>query len=363
MIIRCGALIVGLAAVCGGQAEAAQASFRNITWPRHDRKTGIVDWELRARTAEPTIANDQYRVTQPEVTVYKVVEKDGRWRTRKDLTLRADSGTYIHGREKSFARLDGHVVTQLFGEETVELKTSDATIRATADAKTEIKTRVVETRSKVVMASETRQLIGEGATIVQKTTKDGAGDKSIVTVHRNVTMEIRGAGASDTLPVVPGVAGPQEKEPAGPVTVTCLGPLVFDRLANTAVFQNQVALERAGTTLHSDELTLRFEQPEPKKGMKLSKPREAETEKKDAAPKLASMVAKGSVAVIGKDQRFSGDRFAWTPKDGVGVLTGSPARMTATGSRATADKIEFNQQTQSVEYTGNAAVEIELKPE
>jgi lipopolysaccharide export system protein LptA len=75
------------------------------------------------------------------------------------------------------------------------------------------------------------------------------------------------------------------------------------------------------------------------------------------------MVAQGNVAVIGKDQRFSGDRFAWTPKDSVGILTGRPAKMTAPGSKAHADTIQFNQTTQSVNYVGNAVVEIELKPE
>ena len=367
MIIRCGLLIVGIAAVCGGEAGAAQAFFRNIVWPRHDRTTGIIDWELRARTAEPTIANDQYRCTYPKVTVYKVVKEGDRLRSRKDLTLRADSGTYIHGQKSSFARLEGNVVTQLFGQETTKLTTSEATIRGTWDKKAETKTRIVETRSKVVMSSKTRELIGEGATVIQNTTKDGVGNKSIVTVHRNVTMEIRGAGASDTLPIVPGVAGTDDKAPAGPVTITCLGPLVFDRLANTVVFRNQVALERSGTTLHCDELTLTFEQPESKKKKdktaKKPKPDKAEEEKKDAAPKLESMVAKGNVAVIGKDQQFSGTRFAWAPKDGVGILTGRPARMTATGTRAKADKIEFNQQTQSVKYTGHAVVDIELKSE
>ena len=387
MITRCSLLIVGLLAVCGGEAGAAQAFFRDIIWPRLDRKSGIVEWELRARTAEPTIANNQYRCTYPELVMYKLLKEDGRWRTRRDMYLRADSGIYVHGRERSSAKLKGRVVTELYGQEVTKLTTSDATVKATWDEKTETRSRIISTRSKVVMASKSREMMGEGATVVQVTTKDGAGDKSTVTVHRDITMEMRGAGTSDTLPSVPGTGG-AKPETAGPVTITCLGPLQFDRIANIVLFRNQVALERSGTTLHCDDLTLTFEQPERpkrltkeqkearkkekqekereriKKGLpKESEPKKTGDEKKDAGAKLQSMVAQGNVAVIGKDQRFSGERFAWTPKDSVGILTGRPAKMTAPGSKAHADKIQFNQTTQSVNYVGNAVVEIELKPE
>ncbi len=387
MIIRCAVLIVvGLAVVCGGRADAAEASFRGIIWPRHDRTTGIVDWELRAEAAEPTIANNQYVCTVLEVTIYKVVEEDGRLRTRKDLVLKADSGTYIHGSEKSFAKLNGRVTADVYQDadedderapEVMRLTTSDATVRSTWDKATGVKTRVMNTLARVVMKSPTRELMGEGATIVQRTTNDGKGDKSAVTIRKNITMEIRGAVAADSMPTVPGAGGTQEKPAGGPVTITCLGPLIIDRLVNTVDFQKQVALERGGTTLHCDELMLQFPPPKSKKELTAEKAKQERTRKaggeagtpkpggaeKKADPKLQSMVAQGNVAVIGKDQQFSGSRFAWAPKNGLGVLTGNPAKMTAPGTRARADRIEFDQRTQSVKYIGNAIVEIELKPE
>ena len=411
MIIRCVAVIVALAVLCGGRAEAAQPSFRGIIWPRHDRTTGIVDWELRAETAQPTIANDQYVCTRPELTIYKVVNEKGHLSTRKDLVLKAESGTYVHGSEKSFAKLDGRVVAHIYedeedkrkkegeerGQGVTTLTTSDATVQSTWDKATGTKTRVMNTQARVVMKTTSptvigeaakgpsRELIGKGATINQKTTKDGKGDKSTVTIHKNITMVIRGAVAADSLPVVPGATGAQEKPAGEPVTITCLGPLTIDRLINSVDFQKQVALRRGATTLHCDELMLQFPPPKPKKVLtekekeerKERRRRKREEEQAGGKPKpekpedaereedsgLQNMLAQGNVAVIGKDQQFSGSRFAWTPKSGLGVLTGNPARMTAPGTRARADKIEFDQRTQSVKYTGKAVVEIELKPE
>lgn len=371
MIARC--LIAAALVFCVGGARAADAIFYNIRWPRHDKTTGVLDWELRARTAEPVIASDQYICTHLELVVYKLEKKDGRMRTRKDLFLRADSGTYLHGHAKASARLVGRVAIELYGEELTRLKTDEATVDTAWDKKTKVRTRTIKTRSRVTMESKSRGLVGDGMTIFQRTIAGGVEDKSMVTVHRNVTMELRGAATAGALPMIPEAASPAKKTSA-PVRIVCLGPVVFDRLANVAVFHNQVALASGDTTLHCETLTLTFAQQQrekrdkkPKKKLagkadKETKDKKAKDEKKPG-PELKGVVAEKNVAIIGKEQRFSGDRFVWDPVRKVGTLTGKPATMTGAGARARAGKIEFDQETQTVIYTGDAVVEIELKPE
>ncbi|MFH1731902.1 MAG: LPS export ABC transporter periplasmic protein LptC [Planctomycetota bacterium] len=376
MIAR--SLIAAALLLCVGGARAADAIFHNIRWPRHDKTTGVLDWELRARTAEPAIASDQYTCTDPELVVYKLEEKDARMRTRKDLFLRADSGTYLHGQAKASAKLAGRVAIELYGEELTRLKTDEATIDTTWDKEKNVRTRTIKTRSRVTMESESRGLVGDGMTIFQRTIADGVEDKSMVTVHRNVTMELRGAATAGALPTIPG-AERTAKETTEPVRITCLGPVAFDRLANVAAFHDQVALASAGTTLHCDALTLTFAQDQREERNKKAKKKSAdkadketkdkETKDKKAkdekkpGPELKGVVAENNVAIIGKDQRFSGDRFVWDPAGKVGTLTGKPATMTGAGTRARAGKIELDQETQTVIYTGDAVVEIELKTE
>jgi len=376
MIVRC--LIAAAIVLCGGGARAADAIFHNIRWPRHDKTTGVLDWELRARTAEPVIASNQYICTHLELVVYKLEKKDGRMRTRKDLFLRADSGTYLHGQATASAKLTGRVAIELYGEELMRLKTDEATVDTTWDKEKKVRTRTIKTRSRVTMESKSRGLVGDGMTIVQRTMADGVEDKSLVTVHRNVAMELRGAVTAGALPLMPEAASPAKKT-STPVAITCLGPVAFDRLANVAVFHNQVALASADTTLHCETLTLTFAQQQRGKRNKRAKKKLAgkadkETKDKEAkgkeakdekkpGPELKGMVAEKNVAIIGKDQRFSGDRFVWDPVRKVGTLTGKPATMTGAGARARATKIEFDQETQTVIYTGDALVEIELKPE
>ena len=380
MIIRC--LIAAALVLCAGGAHAADAIFRNIRWPRHDKTTGVLDWELRARTARPAIASNQYACSQPELVVYKLEKKNGRMRTRKDLFLRADSGTYLHMPKKASATLTGNVAIELYGAELTRLTTDAATVDTTLEKQKgawpwskakAVKTRIIDTRSRVTMKSDSRQLVGDGMTIFQRITADGFGDKSMVTVHRNVTMKLRGAAMAGALPAVPGAAASPKKETSAPVNITCLGPVAFDRLANVAAFHDQVALASADTTLHCDKLTLEFiQQPEPTKDEKATKNVErkaaskvdkATKDEKKKPPGLKSVLAEKNVVIIGKDQRFSGDRFVWDPERQVGTLTGEPATMTGAGARARADKIELDQETQSITYTGDAVVEIELKPE
>jgi len=356
VIVRCGLLVVAAAVLCG-RAGAAQVSFENITWPRHDKDTGVLDWELRASTARPTVVENQYACVEPELTIFKVEEKGGRLRIRKDLYLRSERGTYVHGSRRAKADLAGRVVTELYGAEVVRLITRDATVDATWDKERQERTRLVTSRSPVTMKSKTRDMMGEGMEISQKTTKTGAGDKSVVTIHRNITMEMRGAEVSGALPVVPG-AESADAAPA-PIQITCLGPLVFDRLAQVASFRNQVALKKGDTTLHCDVLTLTF----------VSEPDE-EPAGKEGAPKtpgagaaLKTLLAEGHVAVLGKDQEMHGDRLTWDPEQGRGVLTGAPARMNAGGTKARAPNIEFSPKADSVTYTGGAVVEIELELE
>ena len=342
MIPRCWLILF---VVLCGHARAAEIVFHDITWPSHDKATGMLEWELRARTAHRAIAKNQYECVSPELRTYRLVEENGRSLSKEDLYLRADSGTYIRGDNESTANLVGRVVTELYSDERVQVTTDDADVKSTWDGKKKIRTREIKTDSKVSAVSETRTLTGFGMTVFQQAGPKGAADKSMWTIQRNVVMTIE--GGTGPLPSIPGT-GPAEPRQPEPTTIYCLGPLVIDRLANRAVFHNRVTLSSAGTLLKCDKLTLAF------KHVKVDG--KAET-------RLQSLLAVGQVVVTGKDQRFAGDRFDWDPAKAVGRLTGKPAKMTAPGTAATAETIEFDQQTQLIKYRGNGEVRIDLKTE
>jgi len=337
----------------GGAAVAADVVFRHITWPRHDRQTGLLEWELRARTASPRSSNE-YACSYLRLFTYKAAAGGGVPRSRKDMYLEADKGMYVHGTESSRAKLIGDVEARFYGADPIRIETDEATLKSTWDKETGVKTRVIVTESKVVVSSPTRTLTGRGMTVFDRVDPGGRhdGHKSQITLERDVEMLLRDKGMADPFPAMsasgPGEAGPARDEP---VRVSCFGPLVFDRLANRAIFHNQVAVRRGGTTLHCGKLTLTFAEP--------AAGREGETPEM----KLETMLAEEKVVIAGEEQRLSGETFTWDPGRAVGTLTGAPATMTAPDTTAWAEEIRYDQKAQRVEYVGNAEVEIELREE
>ncbi len=331
--------------LCGSGADAADVLFRNIVWPRHDKQTGMLEWELRARTARP-VSDHEYACSHVDLYTYEVVQENGQQRSRKELYLRADRGTYGHSANMDTAKLDGHVRTKLFGEDPIRISTAQAELECTWDNKKQIKTRTITSQSKVTMTSRTRDLTGDGMTVFKQTTGKKI-TKSWLRLQRNVVMVIHGVEAAERFAVLPGSeAAPETRGQAAPMTISCLGQLVFDRVENRACFHQHVVLSGPTGTINCDRLTLHFQQAKGK-----------------AEPELTRLVAEENVALRGKDEHFSGNRFEWDPSRRLGKLAGRPARMTAPDTSAVAETIEFDQNAQLIRYTGNAEVRIDLKPE
>ena len=329
--------------------QGAGIEFRDITWPRHDKKTGFLEWELHARKAWPR-PNNVYICLYPRLRTYEVVVEGDVKRAREELRLEANRGTYAHGLAKSVTQLEGNVKAQVRSDEPTTIFTEKATLTSSWDKTTKAKERRIETRSDVTIASTARTLTGRGMTVMEQSTdKQGERvlDVSTVKVYQNVRMTIEGEGESDLLPVIPGSASSPQGKSAQTV-ITSAGPLVFDRLANVARFRNDVTLLRQKTKLVSDRLTLTFHHVKTEAGMAL-KPR--------------TMLAEQNVTVSNPDQTFVGDAFAWDRSTAVGKLTGAPATMAAPGVDGHASTITFDQKTDTIRYTGNAQVELELETE
>ena len=331
-------LLVILSLACVSAVHAADIIFYNISWPRHDKATGILEWELSASTARP-VSDNEYACSDPELYAFKLAGEGGRQVSEKDLYLQADQASYIHGTATARAKLAGHVVATLYGAETVTMTARDAELEFTWNAREKLKTRRIDTNSKVTVTSETRKLTGEGMVVFEQVSGDGQ-QKSTITLNKNIVMEAQiepGAGA------LPDVTASQEQaaEAAGPtpVTIACLGPFVFDRSGNVAHFHNHVILTHGGTTLNCQKLTLLFEKA---------------TGQGENELVIAGMLAEDNVTVSGTDQRFEGDRFEWNTTVGAGTLVGKPATMYAPGSVGTAERIEFDQETQVIKYIGVA---------
>lgn len=332
-------LAVLLLAACIATGHAADIIFYNISWPRHDKATGILEWELSASTARP-VSDTEYACSHPELYAFKLAGEGGSQVSKKDLHLRADQASYIHGAATARAKLAGNVVAELYGAETVTLTTNDAELEFTWNDREKLKTRKIETNSKVTVTSETRRLTGDGLLVFEQVSADGQ-QKSTLTLNKNIVMEAQVEPGAGALPDVTASQG-QPGETAGPsaVTIACLGPFVFERSDNVAHFHNHVILTHDGTTLNCQKLTLLFENT---------------GGTNDGQLVIAGMLAEDNVTVIGAEQRFSGDRFEWNPTVGAGTLVGSPAKMHAPGSVGSAERIKFDQETQVIKYIGVAA--------
>ena len=328
-------------------AHAAEPVFEDIAWPRHNKDTGMLEWELRARTAQPTIAASEYQCTSLELHTYKLAREGGRDVSKKDVYLRADKGTYVHGTDKATAKLVGHVIVELYETEEVRMITDEANIEWNSDAAKRTKMNRITSQSRVSMESQTRNLSGEGFEIFEQSVgKEPA--KSQLRLERNVLMIIRGAAMATPFVAMPGSKGQNPGPNAAPIpiTISCLGPFIFDRAKNIMSFHNNVALVSGATTMKCRKLTVCF--------------KEVETGGKKKQ-ELTSIVSEGNVAVASADQHFAGDRFDWEPLKALGKLAGTPARMNGPGTAATAQLIEFDQKTGLTKFTGQAEVLMDVK--
>jgi hypothetical protein len=341
--------------LCALRAGAAEFVFHNITWNRHDTETGFREWVLFAKRAEPR-PNDAYACLNLELQTYKLLADETGTHVRKEMNLKADRGVYRHGTDKSVTDLDGNVKMELSEREPVKVTTDKAKVVSTWDKKKKVRGRTMTTRSPIRIVSDTRVLTGTGANIYEQS---GQGTQeavqSRVKILRDVKMVIPGKLRGDPFAALPaGKAAAPESATPSPMIITAQGPLFFDRLANRALFENDVVVVRAGTRMTCRKLTLTFASRGPSETPK-------EGEEKD--PRLKHMLAEHNVIIRNREQTFYGDTFDWDPKAQVGKLAGKPARMVTEDMDGRADTIEFEQKTGLVRYIGRSEVTIQLKPE
>ncbi len=366
--------------LCTLEAAAAEMVFNDVCWPRHNKTSGLPEWELRAATAKfnRDLPDEGYWCRQVEIRTFKLLEENRRQVLKTDSFLRGDEGRYYHDPDKPRANLAGNVVAESYGQQPVRVTTDKADITWSQDET--VRTRRVVTESKVTLYSPGRTLVGEGFEAEERVNDTNPADsRSLLKMKRNVVMVIEGT-ADAALPVIAGntsTPGSADAEPPQ-TTITCLKTFVFDRGRNWATFEDNVLMTRADTRMRCDKLKLTFaaqdaetrpagekEAAGKKTEGKGPEPRAAEAAKPgdSAGMKLSRMIADKNVTMQGKDQQFSGDWFDWDPGAAVGKLTGSPARMLAQGLRGAAALIEFDQKNNRITYTGGAEVEIELKKE
>ncbi len=335
----------------GAAARADDVVFRDIVWPRHDRQTGFLEWELRADTARPKPKN-QYALFRLELNTYNLVTEKGKRRSKKEMHLTAERGTYQHGLDSSAARLAGDVRGKLYGSDPLDFTTDDATVTSTWNPKEDVKTRTITTESDVSVVGPTRKLTGKGMKVEEETSEKAGKTtkrKSLLTLHKNVLMEIWGDAEGGLFPEI---SGPREKPAPGAeperTRITCDGPLDYNRTEGRADFHNSVVLTQGTTNMKCRTLMLDFEETTPQE---------------TAEMKLKHMRAEKDVVLTTGDQTFVGDRFQWDQHTQIGALVGRPVRMTAPDAAATSKRIEFHQKEQLIKYIGDAEVHIILKAE
>ncbi|MFO7898000.1 MAG: hypothetical protein R6V58_02945 [Planctomycetota bacterium] len=369
------ALLIALLCLAPAARAATRIEFHDIVWPRHNKRTGHLEWILRADKATPQ-PNDRYRCVRPRLSTFKRVEAGGRQRSRRELSLRADEGTYIWAADESEAHLTGNVKALVASEEPITIRTQAATLNSTwteaeeAAGEVVTKERVITSRERVEVRSRTRTLTGRGMVLRDETREEPQPDGTLrerrtvskLTVHRDPRMTLREGGGAAALPSILSESAEDPSEPPKQVVIETDGPLVLDRLANVARFKaeapdRKVVLTRGegstATSLTCRILTLYFAR------------RGAEEDEELA---LKRMLAEKQVTYAGKDpegraQTFAGERFEWDPATSVGTLTGAPATMRTSGMRGRAPIIQFNQAKNLIRCSRGARLVIDFRPE
>ncbi|MFW6158482.1 MAG: hypothetical protein ACOC8E_03905 [Planctomycetota bacterium] len=369
------ALLITALCLASAARAATRIEFHDIAWPRHNKHTGNLEWILRADKALPQ-PNDRYRCTRPRLKTFKLVKTDEGTRSRRELSLEADEGTYVWAADESEAHLAGNVKAYVYTEEPIAIRTESASLKSTwteaeaAAGEVVTKQRVISSRARVEVRSRTRTLTGRGMVFRDETLDEPQPDGtrrerrtvSKLTVHRDPCMTLREGGGAAALPSI--LSGPAEDpaEPPKRVVIKTDGPLVLDRLANVARFRAQAPGEKVvltrgtgptATSLACRVLTLYFT-------------RRGAGENEELA--LKRMLAEKQVTYAGKDpdgrsQTFAGERFEWDPAVSVGTLAGGPATMQTSGMRARAPIIKFNQEKNLIRCSRGARLVIDFRPE
>ncbi len=140
----------------------------------------------------------------------------------------------------------------------------------------------------------------------------GAPNLKKVSLEKDVTVEILPAAKNET-------AGASGKEK---IVVTCDGPLEIDYEKNIAVFINNVKVDREGSQIYCDEMSIYF--------LKKSAKEKTEKTSEGATPGFMSntqidrLIAKGNVRIIRGDNISYSDEAIYAAADKKITLSGRP---------------------------------------
>lgn len=346
----CIGLLAALA--LGGAALGADFEFRDIEWPQHDRRTGFINWSLKAKGARP-VGDDEFVCSVVEMTTYKLSQAGPQQQAQKDMVLYADKGVFVRGFARSSAKLNGNIRGKFEGADPLHFRVHGADAVAdmqyASDDVRGIQERVITTASKVSAESKSRTLTGTGMRLFDRMSRDPlVPPVAQMVLERDVVVLIAGVAGQGPLPILPGSAQTERNAEPSNATVSCAGKLEYDRLTNRADLERDTRLVQGSTTMRSDKLALTFE--------------EGQSGGHGDA-QLKSLLAEGNVTISTPDQKFSGLRFRWDPAAGHGRLDGKPAAMSGPTTKGRADAIEFDQKRQLILYVGSAEVLLELKAE
>jgi hypothetical protein len=360
----------------GLPASAAEFVFEDIRWPRHSPRTGLLEWEFRARRAEPR-SRTRYVCVQLEAREFDLVETAGGPRIRAVMAIEANRGEYVHNKLRPHALLAGGVTIQLLGRETTTARLDHAKLSTdwnaeqrrrrynlVADCPVELQVWRPGDRTPI------REVTGEGLTVVRENVyrepsdepESGKGGskresettRSVMQLARKVEMKIRDAGRGPfggfSLPRVGG-PGRARRGSDEVLVITGTGPLTIDELADTATLSGSVVVTRGATRMWCEKLALTFTEVREKA---------ADSGKARRAVRITRMVATGAVRIAAGGQEFRGDVLRWEPDQAMGWLTGSPAIVTGRGLVGRAKTMTFDQKQDQITFVGDATADIDL---
>ena len=255
-------------------------TFRDFVWPRTDskgKKESIIEGKQAVLTK-----NAFYEVLLPKITAFG--EIDPKTGEPQIVITRAKTGHV--NKLTNLAKLRGNVVIQINEETSVH--TEALTYMSAAQ--------------KVVTEAAAR-FVGDDITIT------GVGMEAdlateLITVKKTVDVRLAAADVafmgSDN-----SAKSKAKREAPNPVRITCDGPLQYHRRAQTATFENNVAVQKGETELLADRMTLNID---------------------PITRKATRLEAAGNVRLNEASRTARGNRLTWDAESGMATLHGRPVR-------------------------------------
>jgi LPS export ABC transporter protein LptC len=321
--------------------------------PVYNDETGMLEIKIYAQAIErdPKIA-DLMKATGVRIEVHSKLGDDPK--VKKHI-ITADRGK-VRTEERS-GELDGNTRIQFDDEQRTVLETDHLRWNGKKGVATTQDPVTVTRRDMVITGigmeadlSKDGEAEAEPKTDPPKPPADvQPGDR--VTILRRVKVVVD-TGADSPLSANGSKEKPTPKkgepeQPAEPIVITSVGPLVVHRNQMVAIFSDEVRAVQGSNTLLCDKLTLRFDRV-------AIEAADAPAGKKKV--QLVGLKAEGNVRVDDGKTVGVGDGLVWTQREQLTRLTGKPARVAwDDGQKLAADEI--------VRRTGDGQVVCQNDPD